>query len=167
MIIMLAAYKRHHTKVRKIDLRYWDRDEKPYGLDNKFFAPHHPKGYRKCLLCGKRIIFTYSHTQYCSICEGYVHRMHIRRFPHRTIEDTCNYIHKNGYKCFFTKMPLEVKDYKSPWHCVLSHLVPGDPTKIVLTSMMLSVMKSRLKENEFWYFVCQLADYKEKHKKVI
>jgi len=36
----------------------------------------------------------------------------------------------------------------------------------VITSALLCAMKSGLSEKDFWYFILQLADYKEKHIKV-
>lgn len=166
LIIMLASLKRNGTKVRKIKLRYWNRDEDPYSFGNDVHTTYPLKGYRKCIVCGKRIQSAYFNNQYCSVCGFYVERMRIRRFSPQTIADICKYIHKKGYKCFFTGMSLEVKNYKSPWHCVLAHLVPGDFTKIVLTSAVVSVLKAGLTEKDFWYYVLQMADYKEKGRKI-
>jgi len=166
IIRMLADFKRHGKEIRKIKLAFWNRGVDPYSLGKGFLAPHRPKGYRKCILCGKRIRFAYGHTEYCITCGGYVRGMQTRQFPPETIAEICDYIHKKGYKCFFTGMLLDVKNYRSPWYCVLSHLSPVDRTKIALTSMLLSVMKSGLTVEEFWYYILQLADYKEKHKKI-
>ena len=64
------------------------------------------------------------------------------------------------------RMALEVNDASSPWYCVLDHWTPHDSGKVVLTSALFNDMKSDLSEKEFWYYVLQFADYKDKHKEV-
>lgn len=58
-------------------------------------------------------------------------------------------------------------DPKSPWYCVFDHWVPHDQRKIVLTSFLLNEMKSDLSEDEFWFYVRQLANFLRNHTKVI
>ena len=51
-------------------------------------------------------------------------------------------------------------DPKSPRYCVFDHWIPGDPKRIVLTTALVNDMKTEQTENEFWYNIFQLADYK-------
>ena len=88
-----------------------------------------------------------------------------RHFSPEAVEDVINYIRQNGYFCFFTKMRLNMKDPTSPWYCVINHWRPGI-SKIVITFALLGVMKLDLTEDEFWYYIEALADYKEKGKKI-
>ncbi len=87
-------------------------------------------------------------------------------FPQKTRNDIWNYVRKNGYVCYYTKMPLEMTDAKSPWYCVFDHWIPQDPRKLVLTTSLFNNMKSDLSEKEFWYFIRQLANYKKNRTKV-
>jgi hypothetical protein len=63
-------------------------------------------------------------------------------------------------------MDLELYDASSPWYCVFDHWTPHHPGKVVITSALINQMKSDLTEEEFWYYVKQLADFKEKGTKV-
>jgi hypothetical protein len=57
-------------------------------------------------------------------------------------------------------MSLEIDDDTSPWYLVFDHWMPRDPRKIVITSALLNEMKSDLTEEEFWYFIRQLANFR-------
>ncbi|MBF0504079.1 MAG: hypothetical protein HQL14_03145 [Candidatus Omnitrophica bacterium] len=80
--------------------------------------------------------------------------------------DIWTYVRKNGYVCYYTQMPLEMGDRKSPWFCVFDHWIPNNPNKIVLTSALFNEMKSDLSEREFWDFIGQLNNYKNKQIKI-
>ncbi|MDE2232260.1 MAG: hypothetical protein KGJ95_09415, partial [Candidatus Omnitrophica bacterium] len=82
------------------------------------------------------------------------------------IEAVWKYIRAHGDNCYFTKRPLEMDDTKSPWYCVFDHLIPLDPRTIVLTSALINTIKSALSEDEFWYMIEQLDDFKRKGKKI-
>jgi len=122
-------------------------------------------GDNTCCGCGRRPVFSI-HSDFCQICSRLAHRMRIRRFPPQAEAAIWAYVHANDYTCYYTKMPLEMEDIRSPWFCVFDHLIPLDPRKMVLTSALINEMKSALCEREFWYYVEQLADYKLKHKKI-
>ena len=165
----LAEYKRHGTKIKQISLKYWGRHYHPdVALNNcitKNLLAADPK--QLCSVCGKAILHVYSHTKYCCLCARYIIRMKEDKLPLDTIKDVCDYIHKNGYKCYYTGMPLEVNDSSSPWYCVFDHWMPHDQRKVVLTSAVLNDMKSDLLEDEFWYYIKAFADYRDKGKKII
>ena len=165
----LANFRRNHIKVRKRKLVYWDHDytlleneaEKDLVSQDRLTA-----GRGTCDICGKRLknkLFTY-----CPICVKIVYRLRHegKHLPPETVEDTLNYIRKNGFICFYTKMKLDMKDPTSPWYCFLNHWRPGDVGKVVITSALINVMKGALTEDEFWYYIEALADYKEKGKKI-
>jgi hypothetical protein len=56
-------------------------------------------------------------------------------------------------------MQLDLDDPQSPWYLVFDHWIPRDPRKIVITSAVVNIMKSDLTEDEFWYFISQLANF--------
>ena len=93
-------------------------------------------------------------------------RLHSKQLPPQTIEETLNYVRQKGFTCFYSQISLDLDHPRSPWYCVLDHWIPQDPGKIVLTCALFNVMKSDLSEEEFWYYIQQLADYREKGKKV-
>ncbi len=168
IIRQLANCKRKHTKIRKIKFLYWNRK---YTQDNEeglgsVVLPTPTTGTctKKCDVCGKRIDIYNS--KYCLLCAKFVARLHSKGLPPETIEATLAYIRKNGFRCYYTGMALELHDASSPWYCVFDHWIPHHPGKIVITSALINQMKSDLSEKEFWYYVFQLADYKEKHKPV-
>lgn len=84
------------------------------------------------------------------------------KFPKKTSKAIWDYIRKNGYVCYYTGMRLDLEDPKSPWYLVFDHCTPQDPKKVVITSFLLNDMKSDLTENEFWYIIGQLADFRRK-----
>ena len=57
------------------------------------------------------------------------------------------------------KYDLDVFDESSPWFLEFDHLVPGDPSKIVMTSAWLNEMKGDLTFKEFKGSVVQLFNY--------
>ena len=164
----LANFKRQHIPVRKRKPIYWDHqyslslDEQTVDASQDSSKPH----TGLCDLCSKRLknkLFTY-----CPTCAKIVCRLRDkhRPLPAETIEDTLNYIRKEGFICFYTKMKLDMKDPASPWYCFLNHWRPGDVRKVVITSSLINVMKNALTEDEFWYYIEALADYKDKGKKI-
>lgn len=166
IIRALANFKRKHIQFRKRKLRYWDHH---YTLpdDRMIHASQMPgRGTGFCDLCGKKLkskMYTY-----CSVCVKIAIRLRQdhKRLPPETVEDTFNYIRKNGFVCFYTGMRLDLTDPPSPWYCVFNHWKPRDKGKIVLTSALINVMKLDLTEDEFWYYIKALADYKEKGKPI-
>lgn len=121
------------------------------------------KSVKPCCICGKPV--SSNHSRFCRICSRLAFRMKIRRFPPQAVEGVWDQVRATGHRCYYTNMPLEMDDTKSPWFCVFDHLIPLDPRKIVLTSALFNGMKSALSEKEFWNIVEQLDDCKHKHKK--
>ena len=162
----LANFRRNHIPVRKRKLTFWDhhyalKEEKQTVLASQAYPMAHTG---ICDLCGKRLknkLFTY-----CSTCFKIVYRLRheAKHLPPKTVEDTLNYIRKNGFVCYYTKMKLDMKDPTSPWYCFLNHWRPRDVGKVVITSALINVMKGALTEDEFWYYIKALADYKDKGK---
>lgn len=122
------------------------------------------KSGKKCWVCGKPVLSV--HSMFCQGCARLAFRMKIRRFSPEAEEGVWNYVRTYGKRCYYTKMPLEMDDVKSQWYCVFDHLIPLDPSQIVLTSAMINEMKSALSEREFWFYIEQLADFNTDHKKI-
>jgi hypothetical protein len=165
----LAKFKRKHIKIRKRRPTYWDHDYTflEDKTEARLGAQVNPMAHSgTCGICGKRLankLFTY-----CPVCVKIVYRLRHEssHLPSNTITDTISYIRKNGYTCYYTGMALNMTDPTSPWYCFLNHWRPGDVRKIVITSALLNVMKADLTEDEFWYYIEALADYKEKGQKI-
>ena len=164
----LANYKRNHIPVRKRKLVFWDHhyalaeEEQAVGDVQALSRPH--TGI--CDLCGKQLknkLFTY-----CSTCFKIVYRLRheAKHLPAATIEETLNYIRHKGFVCYYTSMKLDMNDPASPWYCFLNHWRPGDVRKVVITSALINVMKGALTEDEWWYYILALADYKDKGKPI-
>jgi hypothetical protein len=105
-------------------------------------------------------------SQYCHTCSHFAYRMQNEQFPPEIIKSLWDYIRKNGYRCYYTGMLLEMEDDTSPWYCDFDHWVPGDSRKVVITSALLNAMKTDLSVKEFRYYVLQLDDHRKKHLKV-
>ena len=89
----------------------------------------HPK---KCGLCGKRILTRYSGELYCQSCSHFMLRM---------------------------KPTKELKDFTGPWYLTFDHTNPRESDKVVITSALVNEMKNELTEDEFWYYIAQLANH--------
>jgi len=85
--------------------------------------------------------------------------MRTKHFPAKTVKAIWDYIRRYGYVCYYTKMPLVLDNRKSPLYLVFDHYIPGDSSKIVITSAWLNEIKSDMSPDEFKNSVCQLADY--------
>jgi len=162
----LANFIRRHTKVIKKSLRYWDRD---YTLEDEFDLAIDPacggvwNGI--CYGCGKQLLN--NHTKFCPVCAKINYRLLRANIPAANKEDIWRYTRKYGYLCYYTKMPLDLSNPRSPWYCVFNHRNPRDPKrKLVITSALVCAMKAGLSEKDFWNMILQLADYKDKHIKV-
>jgi hypothetical protein len=62
--------------------------------------------------------------------------------------------------CYYTGIKLNLDNPKNPWYLVFDHCTPQDSRKVVITSFLINDMKSDLTENEFWYMISQLANFK-------
>ena len=124
-----------------------------------------PKAVRNCCVCKKPCVPL---SKYCPDCSRLYRRMRNKGFPPETVKAIWDYVRKHhGYVCYYTGVELDCVNRRSPWYCVFDHYIPGDPSKVVLTSALVNTMKSDQTEDEFWDNVFQLADYKRKHKKFI
>lgn len=143
-MLALDDYRRKHLKVKKIPLVHW-----------RLFASSTADG--ACPVCGRPI--EWKGHKYCARCSRLVFRMRLARFPRQAVDAVLDYLHKYGFVCYYTEMPLDLDDPKSPWYLVFDHWNPRDPRKIVVTSALVNKMKGDLTEEEFWYFIRQLANF--------
>ena len=163
---LLADHKRKHTAVAKINLAYWDRDyrhknKRCPAIDPTLSISNPIAHSKKCCICSAPV---YSNRfKYCPTCSAFSARMRQRRLPSETVEAIWDYVRKNGYTCYYTGMPLEMSNSRSPWYCDFDHWIPCDSSRVVLTSALLNEMKSDLTEKEFWYYILQLDNFKRKH----
>lgn len=122
------------------------------------------KPLQNCCICGKKAFSNKS--PYCRTCSHFSYRMANEKFPPKIVNAIWDHVRKNGYRCYYTGMPLELDDDSGPWYCSFDHCNPRDPSKVVITSAFLNAMKTDLTVKEFWYYVLQLFDFRTKHKKI-
>lgn len=139
-VLQLHDNRTKHTKIKKRPIIHWNR-----------LAPG------ACCICGQPKISTKSH--YCPTCSRTAHRMKMLRLPAKTRKAIWDYIRKYGYVCYYTGMPLELKDMHDPWYLVFDHTNPRESDKVVITSFLVNDMKNDLTEHEFWYYIAQLANH--------
>jgi hypothetical protein len=142
-VLALDDNHRKHLKIKARPVVHW--------------RPRLSPGEKACPVCGQAVISKMQ--KYCPRCAGIVHRMKHARFSPACIKAVLDYLHKYGFVCYYTGMPLVWDDTKSPWYLVFDHWMPRDPRKIVVTSAVLNAVKGDLTEKEFWYFIRQLANY--------
>jgi len=120
-----------------------------------------PTCLKKCCMCGHRVLTQRS--RYCPVCSRFAFRMKARQFPPWVVKKIWEYVRTFGYVCYYTGMALDMSDPRSPWYCVFDHWAPHSLSKIVITSALINDMKSDLSENEFWFYVRALANFKRNH----
>ena len=141
-VLALDDHRKKHLKVKRIPLVHWQ------GL-----------GPGEKLCAGCRQAAALKGRKFCATCARINYRMMQARFPRKAMDGVWDYIRKYGFVCYYTGMPLDLDDPKSPWYLVFDHWSPRDPRKIVITSSLVNRMKSDLTEEEFWYFISQLANH--------
>jgi len=143
-VLALDDHRRKHLKVKKIPLVHWQ------GIEPS-------NGDKICIGCGRAPAL--KGRKFCVTCVRTAFRMKHSRLFREVMNEIWDYIRKCGYVCYYTGMPLNLDDPKSPWYLVFDHWMPRDPRKIVITSSLVNAMKSDLTEEEFWYFIRQLANF--------
>ncbi len=161
----LADYIDNGKKIKKIKLAYWRQSvlSEKRGHVPAAFDVMRGRG-KKCCLCGRPVFNVRS--KYCLRCSHFVHRLEMQGFDKRVVEDILDHVRTHGFTCFYTGMPLDMANDRSPWYGVFDYLTPGDPSKVVLTSALFNEMKSDLSIKEFWYYIRQLANYKRNHTRI-
>lgn len=123
------------------------------------------KTVKKCWACGDPV-HRYN-AKFCLRCAKFGQRMRTKHFPPETVAAIWEYIRLYGYVCYYTGMALDLENRKSPLYLVFDHYIPGDPSKIVITSAWLNEIKSDMSEEEMKDSVCQLADYFRKGTSIV
>ncbi len=161
LIDQLVKYKKYGIPIRKRKLRYWRRPYVP-----KFLPENLKPGelIKKCCICGKPVRFKRS--RYCVQCGHIRDRLQGESLGPVANRGIWDYVRKYRYHCFYTNVPLDMDDYNSPWYLSFDHRTPGNKREVVLTCVLFNEMKTDLTEEEFWYYVNQLDNYKKKHTKV-
>ena len=143
-VLALDDHRKKHLKVKKIPLVHWK------GIE----------GEKVCVGCAQAAAL--KGRVYCAKCARIAYRMKRARFPRKAMNGVWKYIRKYGYICYYTGIKLNLDDPQNPWYLVFDHWKPRDPRKIVITSSLINRMKTDLTEEEFWYFIRQLANYYRK-----
>src|SRR5665213_908062 len=98
------------------------------------------KTVKGCWVCGDPV-HRYN-AKFCLRCAKFGARMRTKRFPPATVKAIWEWIRQNGYVCYYTGMLLELENRKSPRYLVFDHWIPGDPSKVVITSFVVNDMKA-------------------------
>jgi hypothetical protein len=107
-------------------------------------------------------------SKYCVQC-GYIRdRLQSEHLGWEADREIWDYLRQpeHRYRCSYTKVDLELVDYNSPWYLSFDHRTPGDKKDVVLTCVLFNEMKTDLTEEEFWYYIFQLDNYKKNGTKV-
>ena len=117
-----------------------------------------------CRICGQPV--RSKRSAYCISCGHLADRFQSEHLPSPAVKAIWDYVRKHGLTCHYTGLRLELEDCNSPWHLSFDHRIPGDKNDIVLTCVLFNEMKTDLTEDEFWYYILQLDNYKQRHTKV-
>ncbi|MDE2215236.1 MAG: hypothetical protein KGJ61_09000 [Candidatus Omnitrophica bacterium] len=120
---------------------------------------------KACCICGASV-HRYN-AKYCLRCAKFGARMRTKHFPPATVAAIWAYIKKYGYVCYYTGLPLNLDNDKSPLYLVFDHWIPGDPSKVVICCSFVNEMKSDMTQDEFEDTCCQLADHFRKGTPVV
>jgi hypothetical protein len=111
----------------------------------------------RCCICGHKVFS--GHSIYCRRCHLFSRGMNQRGLHADAVRSIWKFVRKYGYVCYYTGIPLNLKDPKSPWYYEFDHMIPGDDRKIVLTCTLINEMKTVMTEREFKNIVLQLAKH--------
>jgi hypothetical protein len=139
-VLQIHDNRTKHIKIKKRPIIHWNRLSKG-----------------GCCICGQTKAS--SKSAYCPNCSHIAHRMRKIRLPAKAKQAIWDYIRKYGYFCYYTGMPLDLKNNHDPWYLVFDHCNPRESNKVVITSFLVNGMKNDLTEDEFWYFIAQLANH--------
>ena len=116
------------------------------------------KPAKKCCMCGKKVFSIRS--IYCRTCSHFSARMSDERFPPKTREIFWSWVRKHkGYYCYYTGQELNVFKESDPYFLEFDHVVPGDPSNIVMTSAWFNELKGDLTLKELRRTILQLYKY--------
>ena len=115
------------------------------------------KTIKKCCICGEPVFSIRS--IYCLPHSHFSARMSDERFSPEIREQLWDYVRKNGFTCAYTGMELNVFDKSDPMFLEFDHVIPGDPSHIVITSAFINEMKGDLTFEEFRDAVSKLYKY--------
>ena len=107
----------------------------------------------RCLVCSNPSL---PGRWYCARCYPYFVNRHDnlkRRVALREAYDP----DLDGFRCRYTRVPLEETDARDPFHLTVDHLVPVRSSRLVATSELLNSMKSELGPEEFPLVVRELS----------
>jgi hypothetical protein len=108
-----------------------------------------------CQICGGQIPAA---RHYCNVCGKLMERIDSTRSDgnETLFTQSCKKALKAAvsgsppvFKCYYTKINLELTNSFSPWYLSFDHRTPGDDNDIVVTSQYLNCIKADLDEEEF------------------
>ncbi len=112
--------------------------------------------HSKCDICGRP---TFPHSIYCPLCRRFVFwggHDHVPRV--KALKQAWNPA-LGGFVCYYTGVPLDTSDTKSPWYMTFEHRIPGDDRTQVMAASWVNAMKSALSEDEFWSVIMEYDRY--------
>jgi len=161
IIDQLVKYKKYGIPIRKRKFRYWRRPYEPKFLPESMIPGQQ---FAKCCICDKPV--RSKNSRYCVQCGCIRDRLQCEHLGPEADRAIWDYVRQHRYHCFYTNVPLDMDDYNSPWYLSFDHRTPGNRKEVVLTCVLINEMKTDLTEEEFWYYIFQLDNYKKKGTKV-
>jgi hypothetical protein len=62
--------------------------------------------------------------------------------------------------CYYTGIPLDITNPRSPWYLTLEHRTPGNEWSQVVAASWVNAVKTALSEHEFWKIILEYARWK-------
>ena len=113
---------------------------------------------RQCEVC-HRAVPNHPLARLCVRCRKIVNRAEPPRVKH-DVNARIRALSKGwdgeGFRCYYTGVRLVEDNQYAPRHLTLDHRIPGREDDIVVASLLINQMKSKLTEDEFKAIIAQL-----------
>ena len=108
-----------------------------------------------CTICGHP---TFPGSIYCPVCRSFVYSRWEVAARAAALKRAWNE-KLQAFLCYYTGLPLNVTDPKSPWYLVFDHLIPGQKGNLVACAFWVNAMKTFLTEKEFRAVIHSLTEH--------
>jgi len=108
-----------------------------------------------CPACGRP---PFPGSMYCATCRSFIFsrlKVAARAAALKRAWDE----ERQAFLCYYTGLPLDVSDPRSPWYLVFDHLIPGQKGDIVACAFWVNAMKTFLTEAQFRAVIHPLSEH--------
>jgi hypothetical protein len=148
-----------------LGIRLFERDVIGFIAWNRTAVQGHPRGLASwelpsravlgCAVCGRP---PFPKSIYCATCRGFIFSRGEVLARVAALKRAWN-PKLQAFICYYTGVPLDVSDPKSPWYLVFDHLVPGQKGNIVACAFWVNAMKTFLTEAQFRAVIHALSEH--------